>query len=163
MLVVVFMFDKFKEHLIGTIVMVYTNHTALRYLFANKVAMHRLMCLIQLLQELDLTIKDQNGTENQMEDHLSRLTNPDVIDAIGEILEKIPNEELWRVEELTPWFGDIVNYLVIVNHYLLLLMHKRTPWFAADDYAAVRRSVRTLEVCLAHVATCVRSVRTMLG
>ena len=49
LLAVVYAFDKFWSYLIGSKVIVYTNHLALRYLFAKKDAKPRLLCWIFLL------------------------------------------------------------------------------------------------------------------
>lgn len=91
------------------------------YLFAKKDVKSRLTCWILLLQEFDLEIKDRKGIENKVANHLSRLTNLDFAGAAGEILEKIPDEELWRVDDMKPWFADIVNYLVTNELHLSLI------------------------------------------
>ena len=54
MLAVVFACDKFRSYLIGTNVIVFTDHAALRYLFGKKDAKPRLIRWILLLQEFDL-------------------------------------------------------------------------------------------------------------
>jgi len=63
-----------------------------------------------LLQEFDITIKDNKGTENVVANHLSILTTDSKSD-ITPIDEYFPNESLLSVSTL-PWFANIVNFLV---------------------------------------------------
>ncbi|XP_070019907.1 uncharacterized protein [Nicotiana sylvestris] len=58
MLAVVFAFDKFRSYLIGSKVIVYTDHAALRYLIEKKESKPRLIHWVLLLQEFDLEIRD---------------------------------------------------------------------------------------------------------
>ncbi|KAL5577624.1 hypothetical protein UlMin_019323 [Ulmus minor] len=111
LLAVVYAFDKFRSYLIGSKVIVYTDHSALRYLFAKKDAKPRLLRWILLLQEFDLEIKDKKGTENVIADHLSRMNHVQPNEEIdGDINEIFPDEQLLAVRE-APWYADIVNYL----------------------------------------------------
>ncbi|XP_022848718.1 uncharacterized protein K02A2.6-like [Olea europaea var. sylvestris] len=81
LLAVVYAFDKFRSYLVGSKVIVYTDHTALKYLMTKKDAKLRLIHWILLLQEFDIKSKDKKG-----------------------------NEQIFRVE-IVPWYADIVNYL----------------------------------------------------
>ncbi|CAN6542537.1 unnamed protein product [Malus baccata var. baccata] len=56
LLAVVFALDKFQSYLIGTKVIVYTNHAALKYLLTKKEAKSRLIRWMLLLQEFDIKI-----------------------------------------------------------------------------------------------------------
>ena len=58
MLAVVFAVDKFRAYLVGSNVIVYTDHSAIKYLMAKKDAKPRLIRWILLLQEFDIEIKD---------------------------------------------------------------------------------------------------------
>ncbi|PIN10857.1 DNA-directed DNA polymerase [Handroanthus impetiginosus] len=73
LLVVVFAFDKFRSYLVGTKVIVNTNHSAIKYLIEKKDAKPRLIRWVLLLQEFDLEIRDRKGIENPIANHLSRL------------------------------------------------------------------------------------------
>ncbi|GJV72292.1 reverse transcriptase domain-containing protein [Tanacetum coccineum] len=74
---------------------VYTDHSALKYLFNKKGAKARLLRWILLLQEFDFSVIDTKGAENYAADHLSRLENPyeNVFDP-KEITETFPLETL---------------------------------------------------------------------
>ncbi|GJT62321.1 reverse transcriptase domain-containing protein [Tanacetum coccineum] len=93
---------------------VYTDHSAIKYLFAKKDAKARLMRWILLLQEFDIEIRDKKGAENLAADHLSRLENPhqDKLEN-KEINEAFPLETLGSIahqDQSTPWFADFANY-----------------------------------------------------
>ena len=73
MLVMVFACEKFKPYILGSHVMIHTNHAAIKYLMAKKEAKPRLIRWVLQLQEFDLEIKDKNGGDNVMASRLSRL------------------------------------------------------------------------------------------
>jgi hypothetical protein len=56
---VVFVLEKFRSYLLGTKVVVFTDHAALRYLLKKKDSKSRLIRWILLSQEFDLEIKDK--------------------------------------------------------------------------------------------------------
>ncbi|KAG9458288.1 hypothetical protein H6P81_002796 [Aristolochia fimbriata] len=97
-----------RSYLIGSKVIVWTDHAALRYLFAKKDSKPRLIRWILLLQEFDIEIKDKKGVENVVADHLSRL---EAKNKYGEILELFPDELIFLVNiSKVPWFTDIANF-----------------------------------------------------
>uniref|UniRef100_A0A1S3YYN4 RNA-directed DNA polymerase n=1 Tax=Nicotiana tabacum TaxID=4097 RepID=A0A1S3YYN4_TOBAC len=127
-LAVVFAFDKFRSYLIGSKVIVYTDHVALRYLIEKKDSKPRLICWVLLLQEFDLEIRDRKGTENQVADHLLRLEGTENATEVEEILETFPDEQLLpTTHQEAPWYVDLANYLAsgIVPHDLLSVQRKR--------------------------------------
>ena len=73
LLVIVYAFEKFRQYLIGTHVIVHTDHAAIKYLMQKKYAKPRLILWILLLQEFDIEIKDKQGVDNGVADHLSRI------------------------------------------------------------------------------------------
>ncbi|RVW37784.1 Retrovirus-related Pol polyprotein from transposon 17.6 [Vitis vinifera] len=71
LLAVVFALDKFHAYLVGFFIIVFTNHSALKYLLTKQDAKARLIRWILLLQEFNLQIRDKKGVENVIADHLS--------------------------------------------------------------------------------------------
>ncbi|CAN6716960.1 unnamed protein product [Malus baccata var. baccata] len=113
MLDVIFALEKFRSYLIGSKVIVYTDHGALKYLLAKKDAKPRLIRWVLLLQEFDLDIRDKKGAENVVANHLSRL--PHVQDEEEDVLplnESFPDEQLFAIHDVVPWYTNIANYLV---------------------------------------------------
>ncbi|XP_062075251.1 uncharacterized protein LOC133779290, partial [Humulus lupulus] len=110
LLAVVFALEKFRSYLLGSKIIVYSDHAALKYLLSKKDAKSRLIRWILLLQEFDLEIRDKKGSENVVADHLSRLVVETIHDSTP-ITETFPDEQLMHVSSL-PWYADIVNYLV---------------------------------------------------
>nr|GFA88899.1 reverse transcriptase domain-containing protein [Tanacetum cinerariifolium] len=107
MLAVVYAFEKFRSYVIMNKSIVYTDHSALKYLFAKKDAKARLLRWILLLQEFDFKVIDTRGAENYAADHLSSLENPyeNTFDP-KEINETFPLESLNKVahkDPSTPW------------------------------------------------------------
>nr|GFA03539.1 hypothetical protein [Tanacetum cinerariifolium] len=102
MLAVVYAFEKFRLDLIMNKSIVYTDHSALKYLFAKKDAKARLLRWILLLQEFDFKVIDTKGAENYDADHFSRLENPyeNVFDP-KEINENFPFKSLNKVAHRT--------------------------------------------------------------
>ncbi|CAN6576219.1 unnamed protein product [Malus baccata var. baccata] len=111
LLVVVFALDKFRSYLIGTKVIVYTDHAALKYLLTKNEAKPRLIRWMLLLQEFDIEIRDKKGSENVVADHLSRMVHEEHEHAVP-IPETFPDEQLLSIEVSEPWYANLVNYLV---------------------------------------------------
>nr|GEU68121.1 DNA-directed DNA polymerase [Tanacetum cinerariifolium] len=95
MLAVVYAFENFWSYLIMNKSIVYTDHSALKYLFANKDSKVRLLRWVLLLQEFTFKVIDTKRAENLAADHLSQLENPhqNVLDP-KEINETFPFETL---------------------------------------------------------------------
>ena len=63
LLVIVFAFDKFWPHLVGDKVIVFTDHSTIKYLMTKKDTKPHLIRGV-LFQEFDVEIKDKKGLEN---------------------------------------------------------------------------------------------------
>ncbi|XP_048602548.1 uncharacterized protein LOC125585509 [Brassica napus] len=144
LLAIVYAFEKFRSYLVGSKVIVYTDHAALRHLLAKKDAKPRLLRWILILQEFDLEIKDKPGVENGVADHLSRLR----VECGIPIDEGLPEEQIMAIEamvtacetgrkieemkaidETGPWYADLVNYLACGREPLNLTGYARKKFF----------------------------------
>ncbi|XP_070003316.1 uncharacterized protein [Nicotiana sylvestris] len=122
LLAIFFAMQKFRLYLMGTKVIVHTDHATLHYLMSKKDYKARLMCWVLLLQEFNLEIIDRNGSENQVADCLSRLEEEGRPHDGLEINDSLPDEQLLSMF-LTrmPWFGDVSHYLKKSNWVFLKL------------------------------------------
>ncbi|GJX23026.1 reverse transcriptase domain-containing protein [Tanacetum coccineum] len=112
MLAVVYAFEKFRPYLVLSKSIVYTDHSALKYLLSKQDSKPRLLRWVLLLQKFDIIIRDKKGSENLTVDHLSRLENPymDVLEN-KDINETFPLETLGVISSgSTPWFVDYANF-----------------------------------------------------
>ena len=95
--------------MVGSNIVIFIDHSSLKYLLTKQNAKARLIRWVLLLQEFNLQIKDKKGVENVVVDHLSRLTiahdtqNPP-------INEEFPEEYLMQLEK-APWYAHISNFL----------------------------------------------------
>ncbi|KAG7530591.1 hypothetical protein ISN45_Un28g000010, partial [Arabidopsis thaliana x Arabidopsis arenosa] len=143
LLAVVFAFEKFRSYLVGSKVTVYTDHAALRHLYAKKDTKPRLLRWILLLQEFDMEIVDKKGIENGAADHLSRMR----IEEPLPIDDSMPEEQLMVVEFFrksysgkefhqlsavegeSPCYADHVNYLACGVEPPNLTSYERKKFF----------------------------------
>ncbi|GJT56730.1 reverse transcriptase domain-containing protein [Tanacetum coccineum] len=119
LLAVVFAFDKFRQYLLLSKTIIYTNHSALQYLFSKQDAKPRLIRWVLILQEFDIKIRDKKGAKNIAADHLFHLENHETKELNeAEIDDRFPNESIMKMnfnlEE--PWFADFANYLADDPH-----------------------------------------------
>ena len=111
MLAMVFACEKFWPNILGTHVIIHTNHAAIKYLMAKKETKPRLIRWVLLLQEFDLEIKDKKGCENVIADHLSRVVTTTVIEEKIELAENFPDEQFFQLSFQSLWYANIVNFL----------------------------------------------------
>nr|GEY15315.1 reverse transcriptase domain-containing protein [Tanacetum cinerariifolium] len=115
LLAVVYAFEKFRPYLVLSKTIVYTDHSALKYLLAKQDAKPRLIRWTLLLLEFDVIIHDKKGPKNLAANHLSRLENPhqDELEK-KELTKTFPLETLgmiaFRGDSSTLWFFDFANY-----------------------------------------------------
>jgi len=90
-----FGFEKFQPCLIGSHVIVHTNHATLKHLFSKKDAKPKLLRWNLLLYEFDCEIWDRKGSKNLIADYLSRI----ILQKENEstISKCFPNEQILMV------------------------------------------------------------------
>ncbi|RDX98889.1 Retrovirus-related Pol polyprotein from transposon 17.6, partial [Mucuna pruriens] len=113
LLAIVFALDKFRSYLLGSKIIVFSNHGALRYLLKKPDTKPRLIKWMLLLQEFDLEIRGKKDAENSVADHLSRIEKGS---ELMPIRDEFPDEQLLHIKTATPWFADICNY-VATSHF----------------------------------------------
>ena len=107
LLAVVYALEKFRPYILGSKIIIYTDHAALKYLLSKKEAKPRLIRWVLLLQEFDLEIKDKKGSENSMADHLSHLH----ISGGGDIDDTFPDEHRLAISTQASSYTHIVNFI----------------------------------------------------
>ena len=107
----VFACEKFRPYILGSHVIIHTDHAIIKYPMAKKDAKPRLTRWVLLLQEFDLEIKDKKCSHNVIADHLSRLEKTIEYEKEIEIAENFLDEQLFLLSIQVPWYVDIVNYL----------------------------------------------------
>ena len=76
MLEMVFACEKFRPYILGSHVIIHTDHAAIKYLMEKKDAKPRLIRWVLLLQKFDIEIRDKKGSNNVIVYHLSRIEKP---------------------------------------------------------------------------------------
>ena len=102
LLAVVYALDKFRAYLVGYDIVIFTDHSSLKYLLTKQNAKARLNQWVLLLQEFNFQIKDKKGVENIVADHLSRLTIAHNTHS-PPINVEFPEESLMQLEN-APWY-----------------------------------------------------------
>ena len=102
MLAMVFAFEKFRPYILGSHIIIQTDHAAIKYPMAKKEAKPRLIRWVLLLQEFDLEIKDKKGCDNVIVDNFSRVEKPTVQEEEREIEEYFLDEQLFQLSLQSP-------------------------------------------------------------
>ena len=102
--------NNFRTYLVGAKIVVYTDHAVLKYLLTKKDTKPRLIRWILLLQEFDIEIKDKKGVQNSVADHLSHMHFTNMQELL--INDFLRDDMLLKVTDVTPWYADIVNFMV---------------------------------------------------
>ena len=79
-------------------IVIFTDHSAFKYLLIKKNAKARLIRWVLLLQESNLKIKDKKGVDNVVADHLCRLTIAHDTHS-PPINDEFPEESLMQLEK----------------------------------------------------------------
>ena len=108
LLVVVYALEKFRPYILGSNIIIYADHAALKYLLSKKEAKPRLIRWVLFFQEFDLEIKDKKGRKNSVADHLSRLH----ISGGEDIRDTFLDEHLLTISSHAPWYAHIINFIV---------------------------------------------------
>ncbi|RDX74417.1 putative mitochondrial protein, partial [Mucuna pruriens] len=90
LLAIVFALDKLRSYLLGSKIVVFSNHAALRFLLKKPDA------------------KDKKGDENFVADHLSRIGRENEPMSIK---DEFPDEQLLHITTPIPWFANICNFV----------------------------------------------------
>ena len=111
MLAMVFACEKFRPYILGSHIIIHTDHAAIKYLMAKKEAKPRLIQWVLLLQEFDLEIKVKKCCDNVIADHLSRTKQTTLKEEEMKVAENFPDVQLFQLSFQLPWYADIVNFL----------------------------------------------------
>ena len=71
MLAIVFALEKSWPYLVGSRVVIFIDHVAIKNLLTKANSKPRLIRWVLLIQEFDIVIKDKKGSKNVVADHLS--------------------------------------------------------------------------------------------
>ena len=138
-LAVIYAINKFRHYITDYTTFVHIDHSAIKYLMNKSVTNARVTRWLLLLQEFDITIVDRPGKENVVVDFLSRLKTDENIP----VDDSFPDKYLFAVSAHSPWYVDIVNYLVGVS-LITFFNCSNCAVSSVMMFIAAPRSTRTL-------------------
>jgi len=107
--VIVFALEKLKPYMVGSKVVIFTDHATIKNLLTKANSKPSLIRWVLLILEFDIVIKDKKGSENVVAGHLPQLKNEEVtkeeLEAKGEFSDEFLLQATTR-----PWFADVTNY-----------------------------------------------------
>ncbi|XP_057747214.1 uncharacterized protein LOC130966427 [Arachis stenosperma] len=156
LLAIVFAFDKFRSYLIGSKVIVFTDHGALKYLLTKQESKPRLIRWILLLQEFNIEIKDRGGAENKVANHLSRIPHEENEAHSPGVNKSFSDDQLMMIQEAL-WFANIANFKAIgelpsnINKHLKRKLINDAKYYSWDEpYLFKRCADGILRRCISH-------------
>ena len=154
MMAMVFYCENFRPYILGSHVIIHTNHATIKYLVSKKDAKLSLIRWVILLQEFYLEIKDKKGSDHVIAYHLSRIEKLPKEENGTEIEENFPNEQLFQETVQAPWYADIVNYLACgmmpskLTYQQKMKLRTNATFYIWDDPLLFRRGkIRSSKMC----------------
>jgi len=118
LLAIVYALEKFQSYLVGSKIVIYTDHAAIKYLLRKVDSKSWLIKWILLPQEFDLVIKDKKGSKNVVADHLSRLVNEE--DILGlltwQISRQLVSSPKTSLGSSGRNFSMMLNFIYVMIH-----------------------------------------------
>ncbi|KAL0437696.1 UNVERIFIED_CONTAM: hypothetical protein Sradi_0477500 [Sesamum radiatum] len=151
LLTVIFAIEKFQPYLLLSKVIVFTDHSALRYLMSDHDAKLRLLRSILLLQELDLKIKDHKRYKDTIADHLFGLDKDYVEDMLLQRMIKSQLDWLFAIRQSlsnnTRLMNMVRTHQVAMCFVVLTFDIERS--FQCHNEMPTNRKVKPVELCCA--------------
>lgn len=112
LLAVLHAIGKFRHYISSYETFVRTNHYVVRFLMNKHITNGRITIWLLFVQEFNITIIDRPGRDNLVANFLSHfnLTQGSMLIPMP---NKFPDEALFSISIVTPWFIDVTNHMVL--------------------------------------------------
>jgi len=108
--VIIFSLEKFRSYLLGSPIIVFTDHATLKFMLKKLKSKPRLIEWMLWLQMFDLEIRDRSAAQNLVADHLSRIKN--FADDVSPIWDDFPDVSLLALSSFpSQSYANTMNYL----------------------------------------------------